>query len=249
MKVDVVIPFIEGPRNSVELRYALRSIAKNLRGDVVVWLYGDQPEWVQGVNHIPVVREPKERYAKFFNQNQKIEFACLNPEIEYRFIYTYDDIYFLKPIGLDVLNRPRALEDMNGIPEKHWFLRSNAGRFWKQCMKETLQCLRYEGLPLYNYETHLPRVYNKEMALAILKKYNSREHAFQFATMYFNNYVTDPELLKANKFFKLGIYHPVGFKEMLSLAEKSEVMNVAKATDDSLRVLEVLFPEKSGYER
>jgi hypothetical protein len=236
-----------GPNNSVELRYALRSIDKNFKGDVDIWLYGEKPDWVKDVHFIPMKREPKPVYVKFFDQLRKIELACRNPAIGYRFVYTYDDVYFLKPITMDVLRQPRALEDMSRI--KQWFKHTDAGANWVSCMKQTLYRLKDEGLPIYNYETHLPRVYNKEKALAILNKYESRRYAFQFATMYFNNYETNPELLSANKFFKLGIYRPVGYRALLEKAELSEVMNVAKATDDSIRALEVLFPTASRWEK
>jgi len=246
MKTDVVIPFVLGPNNSVELRYALRSIDQNLKGDKVIWLYGEKPDWVKDVRFVPMKREPKPMYVKFFDQLRKIEMASRNPEIGYRFVYTYDDVYFLKPLTVDVLRQPRALEDMSKI--RHWFKKTDAGGNWVSCMKQTLFRLKDEGLPVFNYETHLPRVYNKEKALAILEKYESHTYAFQFATMYFNNYETNPELLSANKFFKLGIYRPVGFSRLLEQAEQSEVMNIAKATDESVRALEVMFPERSRWE-
>ena len=247
MRADVVIPFIAGPKDSIELRYALRSIAKNLHTDVRIWLYGEKPAWITGVEHIPMTREPKPKYQKFFDQLLKIELASRNTEIGTRFIYTYDDVYFLKPVTCDCLNQPRALEDMG--KKTDWFKTTDAGGNWVSCMLQTLYKLKEERLPLYNYETHLPRVYNKEKALAVMEKYNSREFAFQFATMYFNNYETNPELLSENKFFKLGIYHPIGYRELVDSANRSAIMNISVAYDDSIRFLEAFFPEKSKYER
>lgn len=247
MKIDVVIPFIEGPHDSIELRYALRSIEQNLKCDKVIWLYGDAPGWITHVCHVPVKREERPKYSKFFDQLRKIEMACNNPAIGYRFMYTYDDVYLLKPLSVDRLRAPRAIEDMSKV--EVWFQQTDAGRNWVDCMIQTLVTLQKEHLPIYNYETHLPRIYNKDKALAILSKYRSHEFAFQFATMYFNNYETDPELLKNGNFFKLGIYRQIGYKTLLQQAADREVMNIASADDDSVRALEVLFPHKSIYER
>lgn len=248
MKTDVVIPFLRGPLNSIELRYALRSIEKNLKAEVTIWLYGEKPDWVTNVNFVPVVRQHRKIFVKFFDQLRKIEMACRNPEISKNFVYTYDDIYLLKPVTVDCLKKPRALENMTKI--RYWFKNTDAGGNWVKCMKQTLHTLQKENLPIYNYETHLPRVYNKEKALAILEKYRSSERAFQFATMYFNNYYTDPEMLNVpGNFFKLGIYRPVGYTDLRDKAERSTIMNMAKITDDSVRVLEVLFPEKCRWEK
>ena len=247
MKIDVVIPFVIGPQNSIELRYALRSIEKNLKAVATIWLYGEKPKWITGVNFIPVRREPKPKFVKFFDQLRKIEMAAKNPEISKNFIYTYDDIYLLKPVSVDCLKKPRALENMAKI--KQWFAKTDAGANWVECTKQTLRQLQKENLPIFNYETHLPRVYNKEKALAILEKYRNREWAFQFATMYFNNYFTDPEMLnEPGNFFKLGIYRPVGYPDLRDRTERSTVLNVANVYEDSVRVLEVLFPEKSRWE-
>lgn len=247
MKIDIVIPFLKGPQNSIELRYALRSVEKNLKAEATIWLYGEKPDWVTNVNFVPVVRQHRPMFVKFSDQLRKIEMACKNPAISKNFIYTYDDIFLLKPVSVDCLKKPRAIENM--IKINHWFKHTDAGGNWVKCMKQTLNTLKKNNLPIYNYETHLPRVYNKEKALAILEKYRSRDWAFQFATMYFNNYYTDPEMLnEPGNFFKLGIYRPVGYADLRDKAERSTVMNVAEACEDSVRVLEVLFPKASKWE-
>lgn len=248
-KIDVVIPFVNGPRDSIELRYALRSIEKNIKAKVAIWLLGDCPEWITNVNHVFYERRPRTMYAKFYNLLEKLKLASDTESIGQNFIYTYDDVYFMKPATVDMLAKPRALKDYARQNEKEWFRHTDAGVNWVSCMIQTLQQLKQENLPLYNYETHLPRVYNRGKVSALLDKYDYRRFAFQFATMYFNNYETNPELLSENKFFKLGIYHPVGYKALLDKASDSVIMNIARAYDDSLNVLECFFPEKSKYEK
>lgn len=250
MNTDVVIPFVAGPRNSIELKFALRSIEKNLDApNKRVWIYGEKPDWLTNVEFYPMKRTPKPKFVKFFDQLKKIELASRNDGIGLNFIYTYDDVYFMKPVTMDCLKQPRALMDMGKIPFGQWFKGTDAGPNWVECMKMTLYRLKKENLPLFNYETHLPRVYNKVKALAVLDKYNSHEFAFQFATMYFNNYETRPELLSENRWFRLGIYHPIGYRELVDRANRSAIMNVSKAYDDSINVLESFFPDKSRYEK
>jgi len=247
MKVHVVIPFVEGPQKSIELRYALRSIEKNLKcEEKVIWLYGEAPTWIRNVQHIPVHRNSRFMYSKFFDQLWKIELASRNLQIDTEFLYTYDDLYFMKPVTVDELRKPRALTDM--AKEKEWFVHSDAGQNWISCMIQTLELLMAEGLPIYNYETHLPRVYNQQLALSVLERYDSMHRAFQFATMYFNYYEAAPILLKDELNFKLGIYHPIEFAELFDFARRCTIMNVATAYEDSLRLLKMYFPDKSIYE-
>lgn len=247
MKTDVVIPFVEGPGDSIELRMALRSIERNVAGNVVVWLIGQAPGWVQNVRHVVMKRETRPRYQKFFDLNRKIHWVSSNEEIEQRFIYTYDDVYFLNPVGLEYLRQPRAGYDTSG--NDAWMTKNDADVRWKECMRQTLDALKRENLPLYNYETHMPRVYNKEKALALLEKYDYRNFAFQFATMYFNNYCTDPVILKNEGDFKLAALRNVEITILKRKAKEMKVLNANIYRKDVIAMLKRMWPEKSRFER
>jgi hypothetical protein len=51
--VDVYYPYVESEAKWQELKYSLRSIEKHFPFDFKVWLVGDLPEWITGVNYIP----------------------------------------------------------------------------------------------------------------------------------------------------------------------------------------------------
>ena len=55
-KVNIVIPYILGEYDGLELRYALRSIEKNCTDPCNVILIGDKPAWCKNVRHVPVER-------------------------------------------------------------------------------------------------------------------------------------------------------------------------------------------------
>lgn len=249
MNTDVVIPFVEGPDNSVELRMALRSIDRNL-GDVVVWIYGDAPKWIRGVNIVKSERKKYARFMKFIDQRRKIEMAAGNDLIGPRFIYTYDDIYFLKPVSIDDLRIPIAR--CNGIKGNDWYKGTGAGRNWIECMRNTLDALRKERLPMWSYETHLPRVYNREKVLALvntpLLKGRIEPEAVQYATWYFNHYVTDPVLVSEMKHFKMIAGFNVPVDALKVNIKTHKILNANKYRPEVIRMLKEVFAEKSRFE-
>ena len=53
LMVDVYYPFVESKAKWQKLKYSLRSIERNFPFDFKVWITGDLPEWITGMNHIP----------------------------------------------------------------------------------------------------------------------------------------------------------------------------------------------------
>lgn len=245
MKTNIVIPMIDGPDDCTELRMALRTIEKNISGDLLIWIYGHAPPWIRNVKVMKVNREHYKIYTKFRDLRRKIEMAANNDGIGPRFIYTYDDIYFLKPTSLDELRRPIAKCD--AAHGDGWHKGTGASRNWISCMRNTLDMLHKKNLPMYSYETHLPRVFNREK-VKLLEPYPESGEAVQFATWYYNHYVTDPVLVDDIKYWKLisGVDVPITV-----LKEKMKthyILNANKYRRDVIGLLRKMFPEKSRYE-
>lgn len=250
MKTDVVIPMVPGDDDCVELRMALRSIERNLRGDVVVWLYGYAPEWVRNVNVIRMNRKPYPRFVTFRDTRRKIELAAANELIGPRFIYTYDDVFFLKPIGIDELRRPLARCD--GSHGSDWWRGTSASKNWIACMRNTLDALERDRLPMWSYETHLPRVYNKEKVKSLagtpLLPGEREEEAVQYATWYYNHFVTDPVLVRTLRNYKLISGFNVPVQALIQRVKTHTILNANVFRPEVIEVLKGIFREKSRFE-
>lgn len=250
MKTDVVIPMVPGDDDCIELRLALRSIEKNLNGDVVVWLYGYAPDWVRNVNVTRMERKYYARFVTFRDTRRKIELAAANDLIGPRFIYTYDDIYFLHPIGIDDLRRPIARCD--GRKGEEWWQGTSASKNWVACMGNTLEALRKEKLPMWSYETHLPRVYNREKIKSLegspMLLMATEPEAVQYATWYYNHFVTDPVLVKSLRNFKLVSGFDVPASILQTKMKSHAILNANKYRPEVIGLLKEMFKEKSRFE-
>ena len=78
-----------------ELRYSLRSVAKNISDVGKIFIVGEFPEWLQNVTHIPC---PDTYKTKWRNAYTKVLLACENPNLSDDFLLMNDDFFVLKPI-------------------------------------------------------------------------------------------------------------------------------------------------------
>lgn len=140
--MDIVIPYRKDILDGLELKYALRSIEKNLLGWDDIILIGDRPGWYTG-EHIPASDTPG---RKEYNIYQKLLIACAE-DISEDFIMWNDDHYMLKLSEIKYWH--------NG-PLVNEYKRMIGGRY-RIAIQNTL-----EDLPdALNYDIHVPIVYNK----------------------------------------------------------------------------------------
>jgi hypothetical protein len=250
MITDVVIPLVPGTNDCMELRLALRSIEKNMNSDVAIWIYGYAPPWIRNVNIVRTDRIHYPRFVTFRDTRRKIELAAGNDAIGPRFIYTYDDIYFMKPITIDELRKPIA--KCNAASGNQWHAGTGASRNWMDCMRGTLEALHRENLPMWSYETHLPRVYNREKVKALagkpLLRGNSEPEAVQYATWYYNHYLIDPVVVDSLKNYKLISGFDVPVSSLINDVKTHAILNANKYRVDVIKLLQDIFPLKSKYE-
>jgi hypothetical protein len=148
--VDVVIPLSNKSKwQDNELRFALRSLEKNLIGLGRIFVVGHKPPWLQNVVHIPA--EDTFRRNKDANLITKVLLACDNGVSE-KFIRQSDDQCLLRPSTAGELV-PRHVGPLAPYTGSHG---------WLKRMERTRQALQTAGKSAYYFDTHVPTLYDRE---------------------------------------------------------------------------------------
>lgn len=191
--LDIVIPYVYSTVVWQELRYALRSIEKNVKFPHRIFLVADKfPEWANKENlHLVKVEQFKGiPFSKAFDQWRKIMAVINDERISERFVYAYDDQLWLKKIDSDFFDtiysspRVKTLADLNKtVP--------SAGANWRTIFMHSVDILRKNGKPTYNYEIHIPRLLEKARVKTLIETYGITERsATVLSTLYFNTFFT-----------------------------------------------------------
>lgn len=245
--VDVVIPVGIGSKykDHWELRYTLRSILEHFMDLRDVWIVGYRPEWLQNVNYIDC-DDPFTK-SKDSNLIRKILRVCEEEQLSQRFIRMSDDQLFLTDLKINDL-KPVYVPNGDRLMD----LPKPGNRFLLR-LKNTKSVLLKQGLSkVYNYESHLPMVYDKSLFTQILNKYNWGDHpGFTINSIYFNN--LDIERIPRDDKTKATYetYHSYT-KEQLKEQLKDKLFlgyNDRGLSNDLQAVIEDIFPFKSPFEK
>lgn len=166
--MDLVYTVRTGDQNE-ELRYSLRSVARNLPHDRV-WIVGHCPPWLTGVEHIPT----EQTATKWQNARANLYAACTHPDVSDRFVLMNDDFFVLSPI-VDV----DAALALNMGPLVDVLERFRAARShgpYVDGMANTLDLLRDWGYPdPLSYELHVPAVVDKAILADVIDRANAAD--------------------------------------------------------------------------
>ena len=127
-----------------ELRYSLRSLQKYAQNLGRVFVVGEKPEWLTGVEHIPM--DDAYKCNKDANLIDKVRAAIAGGCSE-RFIFASDDQCLLAPTWLSGLP---AYYSGDLTTKQDW----GEGKWWAR-MKATRDYLTAKGLSTRNYDTHV----------------------------------------------------------------------------------------------
>lgn len=149
----LMVPYIKGYDDGVELRYSLRSISQNARGlDIELTLIGDRPSWYTG-DHIPSQAD-QQQPSRTRRVAAKVLEGCQRAGTT-EFIHLDDDYLLMRPVESieefsPVAHRDELLKDQ----VREW--RTSGGSWYKQ-LKETLQYLTDKGVDnAWSWELHKP---------------------------------------------------------------------------------------------
>ncbi len=202
-----VFVYAKSPAVWEELHYSILSIRKFFRGEFKIFVYGDDPK-EKGVVWIKTDKIQSEKNSKTTDINYKILRIAGSKEINEDFVYMYDDIILLKPCTEEDFKPTRAV-DYAPKPGMYFGPNAKPSRTWINQWLKTMLTLKQYQLPTWNYETHLPRWYNKTRIMEIMDRYRPVDNVLLFASLYFNTYCLAPdESLEKNKNIKAGLYDP-----------------------------------------
>ena len=92
--MDIVYPLgFESLSDDDELRFSLRSLERYMTDFDNVYIYGQLPDWIKNVIHVPM---PDDNSDPRVNVRRKILSAALNPSISADFLLMADDIFALR---------------------------------------------------------------------------------------------------------------------------------------------------------
>lgn len=232
--MDAVFPFKNSENNDIELRFALRSLEKNLIGLGHVWIIGDRPNWTF-TEHITWIKFPNlyaEEYFKQRNIVNKILCACNDNRISVKqeFLLCKDNQFLLAPT--------------------HEMSNYHKGRSWRSgnAVEANTRDL-FPDRKINNFNTHSPFI----VIPAVFKAYMTRDIDWTKPNGY---------CIKTTYAVKAGIdgeFYPYGikFNGQSTFTKIDNVLTAGKryfaCNSTSFRLgvhkwLEEKFPEKSRFE-
>ena len=212
MKYPCVYVYKRTSDKGQELKYSIRSLenVKNWNGEVFV--AGDNEDWFKDVKVI----EAKKSHVKWTDQENKLRAIVGDKRVADDFIYFNDDMYCVTPTEITPLYDGK-LENYTG---------KNG---WQKAKSDTKDYLEKKGATIFNYDIHVPMVFNKDKLAKILDILD--ENRKQPRSLYGNLYEIGGEQYKDRKTYT-------------SKLRKGKLLSTKRFTPE----LKELFKSKSRYE-
>lgn len=188
--LTLVIPYLKGEAAGEELKYALRSWEQNFKEDIRVIIVGDKEDWFSPqITHIPhephmikevcgcpnpaLIRNPQADVA------HKLFTALTVEELTGAFIVSNDDIYLLGETTFSDIDTLKCF--VNDL------VQTGEGKgLYAQNNRLAAKVLIENGKPTVRYGTHTPMVFDAEMLLKVIERYDATEHGYPLASLYYN---------------------------------------------------------------
>lgn len=157
--IDIVIPLGTASKyKNIEIKMALRSIERYLIGYRKIIIISPQiPKFFYENDRLQLVQKKEDKCNKQSRVQRKIQWAIENLDITDDFAYWNDDFLVLKPF--DVRYIPNYISGNISLAKQ------NSG--WRESKRRTGQILKDSGKTIYNFDIHVPLIFNKEKHLQI----------------------------------------------------------------------------------
>lgn len=215
--MTITIPLGMGSKwEDNELKYFLRSIDRRFHIPCEVKIYAQQiPSFidkskikyqiVDGYYPQKALRHHNgtKHYENFFDTMNKLRLMSEDEDVSEHFLYCYDDMILLKPVFLvEEIEKWYALKNYYKNSKPY----DRANNKWAKTVKEAF---RLGGDVKYDYETHIPRLYNKSLLRGMYEKFpiDNQNIAYAPHTLYGNLFVQKPDgVLEDKNDVKAGYY-------------------------------------------
>lgn len=221
--MKIFIPF--WPNSGLELKYTLRSIEKYVPNDGVVIASSSLPDWLQNAEHIHYQDSPD---LKKKGDNTHGKLLASLPSLGNEFLAFMDDLVILQPWTFENYYCGK-LGDV---------VKTNN---WGKVIDNTIALIGHAR----NFELHCPMVYEAEKIKALA--YKPTEYGLGIKSLYAEKYCL-PGVEYTDMNFSTSI--PVIEDIRAQVEGRIFVSLSARAMNNlMMKVLNELFPEKSGFER
>lgn len=239
-KIDVVYVLGTGSKwDNNELRFSIRSITKNLKNFRNIVVVGECPKWLTNVIHFPYpdVYGPGNADGNII---EKVKHAIKCEDLTDDFLFINDDHYILKPVNAkDIPAYHKGC--LTSYPDTHW-----DNSLWRTRLFNTMNVLRLKGFSSFNYDIHVPILFNKHKFLKAIDLFDYKKGiGFTMKSLYGN--VNCEGVFIGDK--KQRVF------SFLTMAEIKKFMDADFLTvnDNGLNAncryaLQQRFPKKSKYE-
>jgi len=192
--IKIIYPYIHSKWGE-ELKYSLRSLDTYFTDPFEVWIMGDVPEYVDLSTITHIKKEHKN--FKQVNLNRLYDLAHHLPKNE-NFIWMNDDIFLLSNLNEELLKYPFVMGDLSLVKKR-------GKRAWQKKLFITSDFLKSKNYTTYNYECHVPTLYNVDELLKTFDFVKSLD-VWLINTAYYNynNYFDKSVSVKK---YRLGKYN------------------------------------------
>lgn len=192
--MDLIIPLKKSVWEE-EIRFSLRSWDKYYSDSINLVIIGDwKPDWFKGnFIHLTGSKSTTEE-----NLGNVLRFILKETN---QFIWSNDDIYLLRELGLSDIKKPLYLQDLKSVKVR-------LNNRWGKLLWKTADDLVSDGLTIYNGECHTPYYYETDLIKEIFDDYQIDLGKGLLRTAYLNNFYEFSEMFKMQD-FKLGFYSAI----------------------------------------
>jgi hypothetical protein len=224
-----------------EIRYSIRALEKNFLDLGRIFVVGFCPPWLTGVVHLDV--PDRHKHNKDANLIDKVLAAC-DAGVSDQFVRSSDDEMILMPSHVADL-KPYHAGNLQGRGKQFW----RGG--WRQRLQLTMELLKSRGLPTLHYDTHLPKVFDRELFRRVMSECQyQRGNGFTIDTLYLNHagLKNPPRLTNQKVTMEAGVTSAHEVRKRIS-GKRYLGYNDSGLTVAFKQVLQEMFPVASKFEK
>jgi hypothetical protein len=180
--VDLVYVLGKGSRwQDNEIRFSLRSVAKNLKNVGKIFIVGEMPDFIKGCIHVPCADIFNPAINADGNMIHKLLTVCNREDLSDIFLFMNDDFIINQPIAANEIPWMHK-GDMANQPPSYW-----TSQFYRYRLKRTFDILKARGMTTIQYDYHAPMLMEKLSFIAVMKEFDyTADIGYTFRSLYGN---------------------------------------------------------------